>query len=91
MMPLFGDKRRRYYRAYMKMYRSTLSDKERWASKIDVSLDACSHCGWHGVCDMHHLDRDKTNNRTDNMAILCPNCHRDIHTGGLRGCNDADK
>ncbi len=87
-MPLFGDKKRHYEKAYKRILRAKLSDRERRAIRINVSLDSCSHCDWHGICDMHHLDRDRSNNRADNIAILCPNCHRDIHTCGLRGSND---
>ena len=90
-MPLTGEKKRTYTREYMREWRKRVSDRDRLAKKINASLDYCSHCGWHGVCDVHHLDEDRANNRADNMAVLCPNCHRDIHTGGLRGCKDADK
>jgi len=52
--------------------------------KGNYPLDTCSHCGWCGVCDTHHLDEDRSNNKRENIAILCPNCHRDIHRQGLR-------
>ena len=27
------------------------------------------------VCQLHHINGDNTDNRLDNLQILCPNCH----------------
>ena len=41
----------------------------------------CECCGiteWQGKpinCQLHHIDGDETNNRLENLQILCPNCH----------------
>ena len=45
----------------------------------------CSNpdCGWHEVnpytgevpLEVHHIDGDCTNNKEDNLVLLCPNCH----------------
>lgn len=44
---------------------------------------SCSICGWNeSTCDIHHiipLSKGGTNN-IDNLIIVCPNCHRVIHT-----------
>lgn len=29
--------------------------------------------------EIHHCDRNRENNRMDNLLILCPNCHSKIH------------
>lgn len=47
----------------------------------------CSCCGWDkGRCDAHH--RVKKSNgglhTLSNGTVLCPNCHRLAHEGGLR-------
>ena len=43
----------------------------------------CSICGWNeSTCDIHHII-EKSNGGTDehnNLIIVCPNCHRIIHT-----------
>lgn len=43
----------------------------------------CEKCGWGKVnpvtgkspLEVHHIDGDCTNNRYDNLELLCPNCH----------------
>jgi hypothetical protein len=46
--------------------------------------DKCLICGWaEDLCDLHHKNgrhRGGTN-RIDNITILCPNCHREVHEG----------
>lgn len=38
----------------------------------------CQRCGWDTepqVLHRHHKDRNRGNNATDNIEVLCPNCH----------------
>jgi hypothetical protein len=44
----------------------------------------CVHCGFgvKAVLEIAHLDQKRTNNSIDNLAILCPNCHK-MHDLGL--------
>lgn len=41
----------------------------------------CECCGiseWRGkpiICQLHHINGDNTDNRLENLQILCPNCH----------------
>ncbi len=43
----------------------------------------CSECGWNKVnvatgkipLEIHHKDGDYTNNKEENLILLCPNCH----------------
>lgn len=43
----------------------------------------CEKCGWGGKneftetipLEMHHIDGDYTNNKEENLQVLCPNCH----------------
>lgn len=44
----------------------------------------CSNCGWNkSTCDIHHIKgrKIKDPHNHDNLAVLCPNCHRLAHTG----------
>lgn len=44
---------------------------------------SCSECGWSKVnpftntipLELEHIDGDHTNNRENNLRLLCPNCH----------------
>lgn len=43
----------------------------------------CCECGWHETnmttgnipLELHHIDGNYLNNKEDNLALLCPNCH----------------
>lgn len=38
----------------------------------------CHRCGWATegrILELHHMDRNRRNNKQDNLALLCPNCH----------------
>ena len=52
----------------------------------------CEKCGWgkenqhtHSVpLEVHHIDGDCTNNREENLQLLCPNCHSLTENFGSR-------
>jgi 5-methylcytosine-specific restriction endonuclease McrA len=50
----------------------------------------CEECGiseWRGKSlelDLHHRNGDRNDNRLENLALLCPNCHRQTDTFGVR-------
>lgn len=45
--------------------------------------NSCQKCGWNEInqwthrvpLQVHHVDGDCTNNKEDNLELLCPNCH----------------
>lgn len=42
----------------------------------------CNRCGYDRdirILEVHHIDRDPSNNQLDNLEILCPNCHTIEH------------
>jgi 5-methylcytosine-specific restriction endonuclease McrA len=48
----------------------------------------CSHCGWYVedvVGDLHHIIPRKNggNDTNNNIAYICPNCHRMVHSGKI--------
>jgi hypothetical protein len=40
---------------------------------------ACENCGETTRLQVHHLDRNWTNNDPKNLRTLCPSCHRRLH------------
>lgn len=56
-----------------------------------IKENKCELCGtssWMGkdiVCELHHINGDRSDNRLENLIILCPNCHS--QTTNFRGKN----
>lgn len=59
---------------------------------LDKAENKCEICGWHEVnpttgkvpLQVHHVDGDCTNNKEDNLQVLCPNCHSLTPTFGAQ-------
>lgn len=49
----------------------------------------CERCGWEGYCDIHHKDNDHHNNKMGNLEVLCPNCHRTLHSPLLEATTES--
>jgi len=47
--------------------------------------DRCERCGWvadhPSLLDVHHRDGNHANDAPENLATLCPICHRREHLG----------
>lgn len=42
----------------------------------------CEMCGYNKtpqILQVHHIDENRENNSLDNLQVLCPNCHLEIH------------
>lgn len=63
---------------------SLLNLSKRTVSKIlKRANQKCSICGWNeSSCDIHHIVERKNGGTDDidNLIIVCPNCHRVIHS-----------
>ncbi len=63
---------------------SLIDLSSRTARKILERMSlGCSVCGWsEAYCDLHHIVEKKNggSNGHNNIAYICPNCHRKIHS-----------
>ena len=52
-----------------------------------VAVEKCERCGWKVKCALvvHHKDRNKQNNRSENLEVLCWNCHMVEHWAASDG------
>lgn len=52
---------------------------------IEIRGSSCERCGiteWLGdtlIPDVHHKNRNRTDNRLSNLMVVCSNCHRHFH------------
>ena len=62
---------------------------------INKYNNSCQLCGWNKInpstglvpLEIHHIDGDFTNNRPENVQLLCPNCHSLTDNYGSRNKN----
>jgi hypothetical protein len=68
--------------------------RSRWNIKrrliaAGLKEDRCEECGlseWRGEAlplELHHVNGDRHDNRLENLALLCPNCHSQTDTFGV--------
>ena len=54
------------------------------AKALENYPNKCNICGYNkyvSVLEVHHKDKNRSNNKLDNLEILCPTCHTERHLG----------
>jgi predicted nucleic acid-binding Zn ribbon protein len=71
-------------------------DKAREQRAIKLRLikergNTCERCGYHRfpIIEVHHRDRNRQNNSSENLMLLCPNCHTEEHYLKSRSLDDS--
>ncbi len=62
--------------------KSALSSYRKLA--FDNFPHECYHCKYNkypNVLQVHHLDENRENNNLENLRIVCPTCHSELHKG----------
>lgn len=72
-------------------YRSSAAKLKRRLIESQYKQDVCEKCGqgpsWNGApltLQLDHIDGNPTNNRLENLRVLCPNCHTQTPTYGSK-------
>jgi len=60
-----------------------MSDYRRIA--FDAHGRECAECGVGDDLEVHHRSGDRTENRRDNLLVLCRRHHNQLHQSGLNG------
>lgn len=46
---------------------------------LPVKCKNCGYSKYKSVLQVHHIDKNNTNNKIENLEILCPTCHNEKH------------
>ena len=57
------------------------SHEKWWKRKLLNEIGKCEDCGYNikEILELHHIDKNRSNNTRENLLLLCPNCHTIRH------------
>jgi 5-methylcytosine-specific restriction endonuclease McrA len=64
--------------------------RDKRGSKCEV-CGITNHNGKPIVMHVDHIDGDRTNNIFENLKVICPNCHSQTKTWGVRNVSEAGR
>jgi len=73
-------------RAGIKYHLGSPRDKVKSQQALKIRLlkqrgKICERCGYrkYEILQIHHKDRNRENNKLNNLELICPNCHYEEH------------
>ena len=80
---MYGAKCSRHSRSKIGWATRKRQTAKKWIRDLD--MNHCTICAWEGLCDKHRIiwGIDGGTYKKGNVIVLCPNCHRLVHHGGL--------
>ena len=74
------------YREGIKYKSNNPKDKVKTQRALKIRLlkirgNKCERCGFkkYEILQVHHKDKNRDNNKLDNLELICPNCHCEEH------------
>ena len=74
------------HRAGIKYHLGSPRDKVKSERALKIRLlkargGNCERCGYHKqeILQVHHKNKDRSNNNFNNLELICPNCHCEEH------------
>jgi hypothetical protein len=64
-------------------YKQTKHFRKHLLKERDFKCESCNRKTWNKKqipLEIHHVDGDRTNNKLDNLKVLCCNCHATTET-----------
>lgn len=48
---------------------------------LEINGTSCQRCRYpkYEILQIHHKDRNRSNNELENLELICPNCHYEEH------------
>lgn len=53
--------------------------QKQWFLKTIGMCQTCQYDKIPEILEVHHIDRNRKNNRFENLTLICPNCHSEEH------------
>jgi 5-methylcytosine-specific restriction endonuclease McrA len=68
-----------------------MPEKKGYNAQKGKEAAKCGYCGEIGFNrDIHHKDRNRLNNKPENLICICKSCHRKEHNAGSDRETDLD-
>lgn len=81
-----NDCKNSYIASNLRWSDNPLSHRQRRPRLLESSNHCCQKCGYNDfpeLLDIHHNDGDHSNNKWENLRVVCVRCHQEHHRAGI--------